>query len=303
MRLQKAPKRWANELTAVLNARDGTDRFPVDIEWLAKEYSRHLFPDDPISLIQGDSLPGFEGALIKAPEGEIGWGIFYNSDIASSGRINFTLGHEFGHYLLHRQDHPDGIQCTDEDMVRWESDNRQIEQQANDFAATLLMPFSDYRRQIDSTAQPTLDDIGLCAERYGVSLIAATLQWLQYTERRAILVKSVDGFIDWARSSQPALRTGTFFKTAGRPPIEIPAVSLPVRTELLEGGKGIAEHGPATWLTEPCVEHTLVSTQYDFALSLLHLADAPEPHEELEEPEEDIVNRMIKRTPGGSWLD
>ena len=110
MRLQKAPKRWANELTAILNTRDGADRIPVDIEWLAKEYSRHLFPDDPISLIQGDSLPGFEGALIKAPEGESGWGIFYNSDIASPGRINFTLGHEFGHYLLHRQDHPDGIQ-------------------------------------------------------------------------------------------------------------------------------------------------------------------------------------------------
>ncbi len=32
--------------------------------------------------------------------GSKGWGIFYNNAIASEGRINFTLGHEFGHLCV-----------------------------------------------------------------------------------------------------------------------------------------------------------------------------------------------------------
>ena len=45
---------------------------------------------------------------------------------------------------------------------------------ANVFAATLLMPLDDFRRQIGQRTRPTLDDIGGCANRYDVSLTAAT---------------------------------------------------------------------------------------------------------------------------------
>ena len=117
---RKAPARWANDLTVLLNARYGHERFPVKVEQLARDYSTQAFPTDPINLIQGADLPGFEGTLCKAPEGEIGWGILYNSSITSPGRIRFTLAHEFGHYLLHRQDYPEGIECSAEDMQRWE---------------------------------------------------------------------------------------------------------------------------------------------------------------------------------------
>lgn len=60
-------------------------------------------------MIRGDTLPGFEGASVPAPPGESGWGIIYNSAISSPGRIYFTLGHEFGHYLLHRIAYPKGF--------------------------------------------------------------------------------------------------------------------------------------------------------------------------------------------------
>lgn len=302
MTLTKGPKRWANDLNVLLNARGGDDRFPVNVKQLAYEYTKQVFPQDPITLVQGAALPGFEGALFRAPEAETGWGIFYNSTISSPGRINFTLAHEFGHYLLHREAFPDGIQCSAEDMMRWDSAYRQVEQQANDFAANLLMPLDDFRRRIDPRAKPGLDEIGQCAERYGVSLIAGVLRWLQYTERRAVLVKSIDGFIKWAWSSQPALRSGAYFKTAGRPPVEMPAASLPVRTEQMDGSKGMVRHGPGVWFDEPCVEYALVSEYYDFALSLVHLGDAAPRYEAMDEPEEDTFDRMTSRTPGSSWL-
>ena len=299
-----SPERWANSLTTLLNSAygGGPDRFPVKVGQLAKDYSHQRFPDDPVTLVQGDSLPKFDGALYRAPAPKKGWGIIYNEAVRSPGRINFALAHEFGHYLLHRQDHPDGIECGQQDMVRLDSAYYQIEQQANVFAATLLMPLDDFRRQIGPRAQPTLDDIGECADRYRVSLIAATLRWLQYTERRSVLVLSRDGFILWARSSSRALRTSAFFRTANRPPVPIPEGSLPMQPGYLDGAKGAVAHDAGVWFPEPCEEIAILSDHYDFAISLLHLDDAAPRYEVAEEPEEYTYERMTSRTPGSSCL-
>ena len=112
----------------------GTDRFPVNVREVAREISARSFPMTP-DHDQGGDLPGFEGALMPAPSGKKGWGILYNNS-QSPGRINFTLGHEFGHYLLHRLRYPDGFQCSTEDMASWDSEYGQLEHQANEFAAT-----------------------------------------------------------------------------------------------------------------------------------------------------------------------
>lgn len=268
-----SPQRWANNLTLMLNSIHGSaaERFPVQVPDLAKEYSHHRFPDDPVSLVAGNRLPNFDGALYKAPPGKKGWGIIYNNHISSPGRINFTVAHEFGHYLLHRLEFPDGIECAPQDMMRWESEYRQIEAQANEFAAGLLMPLDDFRRQIAPRDKPTLDDLSGCAERYAVSLVASTLRWLQYTELRSVMVVSRDGFILWARSSRAALRTGAYFKTAGRSPIPLPAASIAAQPALLAKSRGQIAHKSDVWFAEPCEEVALASDQYDFVISLLHL--------------------------------
>lgn len=298
-----SPQRWANTLTLLLNSVHGAaaERFPVQVPELAKEYSRHRFPDDPVSLVAGDTLPTFDGALYKAPPGKKGWGIIYNNSIASPGRINFTIAHEFGHYLLHRLRFPDGLECGQQDMMRWDSEYRQVEAQANEFAASLLMPLDDFRRQIEAKAKPTLDDLGCCAERYGVSLVAATLRWLQYTERRSVMVVSRDGFVLWARSSPTALRTGAYFKTVGRPPIAVPARSLAAQSDLLERSRGQISHESEVWFAEPCEEIALASDQFDFTISLLHLERVIRTSRFDEaEVEEDSFDAMTRRLTGGN---
>lgn len=292
-----SPQRWANTLTTVLNAAyQGRDRFPVNVASLAQDFSQQRFPESPILRVEGASLARFDGALLRMPDGKKGWGIIYNDAITSRGRISFTLAHEFGHYLLHREAYPDGLECGAQDMVRWDSEYARIEQQANDFAATLLMPLDDFRNQINQKSKPTLDEIGACAERYQVSLIAATLRWLQYTERRSVLVVSTDGFILWGRSSEPAWKTGAYFKTAGRSPIPIPFSSLPSRTDLLTSNKGAVAHDGGVWFPEPCEEIALLSDKYDFAISLLHLGDAVARWDFAEEKEEDVFDRMQRGT-------
>lgn len=270
----KTPERWAFDITLILNKTLGQDHFPIDVPLVAREYSRHRFPEAPLTAVVGDNLPGFEGALYPAPDGKQGWGIFYNRNIVSPGRINFTLAHEFGHYLIHRTRYPRGIQCSDQDVIRWDSEYGQIEHQANVFAANLLMPLDDFRRQIPGRSRIDLEIIGLCAERYNVSLIAAILRWLQYTLRRAVLVVSRDGYILWARSSEPALVSGAFFRTSAGP-IEIPEKSLAAQSGRL-GERRASDDLPAdVWFREPCHETVVMSDRFDLTISLLQLGGEP----------------------------
>lgn len=273
------PQKWAYQLTHILNAyATDQERFPVNVKAIAKEFSHHRFPNDPITKIKGASLPRFDGGLFKAPDGRNEWGIIYNNSIKSKGRINYTLAHEFGHYLLHRLDYPDGIECGEQDMVRWDSAYRQIEHEANVFAANLLMPLDDYRKQIDPKAVIDLDMIGHCSDRYEVSLMAAILRWIEYTERRAVLVVSRDGFILWARSSKSAFRTGNYFKTSHRPPIPIPNGSLASGLITSDSQRQGIKIPPGTWFEESCEEMVVFSELYHFTISVLQLENSADKY-------------------------
>lgn len=295
-----SPERWAFEITHVLSAVLGADRFPIDIAGVAREYTAQRFREDPIVSVLGNDLPGFDGALFRAPAGRRGWGIIYNNRIRSKGRINFTLAHEFGHYLLHRLAYPQGMRCGEQDVVRWDSEYGQVEHQANVFAANFLMPLDDFRRQIADRAKIDFDLIEHCRDRYRVSLIATILRWLSYTEKRAVLVVSRDGFILWARSSTPALKTGAFYRTSAGP-IEIPATSLAVQQDRVVDGRGAADHDRGVWLNEPVREMTVVAEQYDFVISLLLLNDDGRSWALDEESETDTYDRMIPTARRRDW--
>lgn len=289
-----SPQRWAIDISIVLNQALGEQRFPVDVAFVAKEFSAQRFPDEPISLVLGNVLPGFDGALVRADEGRGSWGILYNTDVSSPGRVNFTLAHEFGHYLLHREEHPSGFQCNQQDIVRWDSDYRVLEREANTFASGLLMPLDDFRRQIEPNSDIDLDLISHCADRYRVSLIASVLRWLDYTEKRAVLVVSRDGFILWSRSSRRALRSGAFIRTSGAP-VELPAMSAAQAHVISTERRGV-KLPPSAWFNEDTREMVVRSEQYDFTISLVMLPNhAPGNWDEDEPDGDDTFTRMTNR--------
>ncbi|MCA8057133.1 MULTISPECIES: ImmA/IrrE family metallo-endopeptidase [Burkholderia cepacia complex] len=153
--------------------------------------------------------------------------------------------------------------------------------QADLFASYLLMPLDDFRAQLSSGVD--LDALSHCADRYGVPLTAAVLKWLQYTEEKAVLVMSNDGFINWAWSSEPAFRAGAFFRTRGNV-IPVPEQSLAANPEVRHDRRG-AEIRASVWFehADPHMslrEMKLHAGQYDATLSLLWLprgADAWPP--------------------------
>lgn len=274
-------QRWAIHLSQLLNAANPPDRYRFDIGRLALETSRAFYPSNPIVRVKEDDLDGFTGALVPSQSGKR-WGILYRCG-QSPGRTRFTVAHEFGHYLLHRQKYPAGLQSDQADV-----DGRakvEIEREANDFASSLLMPFDDFRKQITPKDKPDFDALSRCAERYGVSLVAAVLRWLRYTERRALIVVSIDGFVKWSWPSKSALQSGRFIRTS-RGPVELPPGSAVGRSEFTLETKAGVDHPAGIWFAEPVRELSFRAEKYDMNYTLLHLGNIgygpliAEPHVE-----------------------
>lgn len=272
------PLREANRITKMLDAVFGEDRFeraPVDMAHLALEYSKQIDPSGPIHQVVECNIPGCMGALVYSDTQPRQWGILYHLK-QTPGRRSFTVAHEMGHFVLHRKlvEEDDafdgGIYCDENSVLRRNGEG--IEKEADEFAAAILMPLNDYRRQIPSKDRPDLEQIGKMANRYGVSLTAAILRWLEYTDTRAIMVVSNEGYAHWSKPSQPALKSGRFIRTKNTM-YELPSQATAVRGEFTEEVLNGIEQPAGVWFPEPVVEMCLRSDRYDQEITLLHMGN------------------------------
>lgn len=303
MSLPTTPQGWAIRLTKILSlhqAAHGLPRFPIDVAALAQDVSRQVFPDAPITMVGGlDLSKGVEGMLMPRQDGSGEWGIIYNDTIRSPGRQNFTLAHELGHYLLHRQTNPNGLECTNRNMADWDEGRNKIEGEANTFASYLLMPLDDFREQIKGRVID-IDLMTDLADRYAVSLTAAILKWMTITDKRAMIVVGKEGFIDWSWSSEPLLKSGIFYR-ARQTVTELPAASLAAQEVDWDTGRHGHLHPAGVWLgSEPVHEMTVFSPSNDqMTISLLLYPDrAPSRWEMAELEEEQTVDTFDKFMDG-----
>lgn len=290
----KKPMAEANRISGMLNAVLGKDRFPVKVDELALEYSQQCFSDAPITLVQGEDLENFDG-LLKVNKARNKWLIIYNSAVSSEGRKRFTIAHEFGHYILHRNQQSE-FSCGTDDIET--GDSRDIELEADLFASTLLMPLDDFRRQVDGQ-KVSFDLFGHCADRYGVSLTAAALRWIEIAEKRAVLIASRDDHMLWAKSNLAAVRSGAYFSTR-RNTIELPSQALAHSENAWLANQNHTTRAQAWFPNEPTsmpvIEMTRVAGQYDYSLTLLLMPDAERQQSNYDEveSEEDTFDRFIR---------
>ena len=269
------PHKEAGRITQMLDAVLGADRFdraPVDMAALAPEYSAKVAPDEAIEKIVEADIPGCVGALVCSEEKPRKWAVMYDKG-QSAGRRAFTIGHEFGHYILHRQSietdprYKLGIYCDEEAITQ--RDGVGIEKEADIFAADLLMPFHDFRVQLPAKATPNFEILSGLAKRYGVSLAAATLRWLEYTETRAMLIVSNEGFAHWAKSSKAAFRSGRYLRTKNTVS-ELPSLATAVTRDFTDETKAGIPQSAGVWFPEAAVEMCIRSDRYDVEYTLLH---------------------------------
>lgn len=302
MSLPTTPQGWAIRLTQIMSlhqAAHGLPRFPIDVAALAQDFSRQVFPDAPITIVKGLQLSkGVEGMLMPNPHRTGEWGIVYNETIRSPGRRNFTLAHELGHYLLHRHANPGGLQCSNRNMADWNADRNRIEAEANTFASYLLMPLDDFRARISGRIVD-IDVMTELADRYAVSLTAAILKWMTITNKRAMIVVGKEGFIDWAWSSEPLLRSRIYY-AARQSVIPLPPASLAAQEVDGDTGRHGHVHPAGVWLgSEPVREMTVFSPSNEMTISLLLYPDrAPSRWEMADLEEEQTLDTFDKFTGG-----
>jgi hypothetical protein len=278
------PPAWANLLISMW----GEDRFPVCVRRIALEYSQR-FPD-PILFIKEAPVDTFEGALAPLKK-KGGWAILYNPNIASSGRINFTLAHELGHYLVHRAQNPGGFECSQGRVLGFDKQTaqRQIEQEADAFASYLLMPATDYRSQVGRNDM-TLELLRHCADRYDVSMTAAAIKWLDLTDKCAALVVATNGFVLWCWRSSSARKRGIFFGQG----MELPVDSLAGQPGLLvpDCNRGITLDGKVWGASTQVREMAIFADRYEMTISLLIFDDADGGYDDWQQQEEDTFDRF-----------
>lgn len=262
---------------------------PVKPKEIALEISKIRF-DDPISKIHGHDIRGIEGMLCKNSKGA-DWFILYDKTVEIQGRINFTLAHEFGHYLLHRA-LVDRFECGQSDMLDYDSPESKIrEKEANCFASYLLMPITDYRQQIESQTV-NLDLIAHCADRYDVSVTAAALKWIDLTDEVAIVVMARDDFICWSYPSKKAKKSKIYF------PKGTPVPSNSISKNPSNQSNTSSRMAPGVWhSTHEAIESVIVSDKYDMAIFLVRFPFADIKDFE-DEPETDTVDFLNYKTQG-----
>lgn len=155
----------------------GINDAPVAVSQIAKAKGARIFVD----ALDGD-LSGF---LYRDKEQAV---IGVNTSHAPV-RQNFTIAHELGHLLLHDQDQ---LHVDREFRVRLRNDvssqgTDEAEQEANYFAASILMPREFLERDLEKKEYFDLlddDSIRELARKYGVSTqaLAIRLKTLGYLQ-------------------------------------------------------------------------------------------------------------------------
>jgi hypothetical protein len=275
------PQREAIRLTQLWRAAHGLT-FPIRAGALAQEWSRNVAPKEPIGAVTAQELEGFEGGLFWLPN-RSEWALLYRPHADLPGRTNFTVAHEFGHYVLHRKLR-DAFQCSQSDTLG--GTKAKIEREADQFASFLLMPIDDFRVQIGNK-RISLDLLSACASRYEVSMTAAILKWLSFTEQAAVVITAREGMVLWWRPSDNAK---SMAYTQLREGMELPkgsAALAPNWSSMQEMRHG-TELPAGVWFPEiPVREMVVVSDRYDMTVSLLML-DMPGAVQ-AEEPDSDML--------------
>ena len=155
---------WArNQARKVLNRLEIAEP-PVDVAQVAKQLGIKLADDREFESDISSLL------LVKGDEF-----IICVNKMHHAHRRRFSIAHEIGHFLLHKDEAP----YFDKDYEVYfranaaESPDDLREVEANQFAAELLMPLSMIRNDLNRTPPPTASDL---AKKYKVSEQAMTFR-------------------------------------------------------------------------------------------------------------------------------
>ena len=254
---------------------------PVPVREIAEALDIYEIREGPLS--------GLEGGLITSAEKSEG-AILVNSDRPEQ-RKRYTIGHELGHYLnpWHKPASTEGFRCSSSDMGV--ESNRtgdravQMEVEANEFAAELLMPSHMFRSRLDRHAGLDLDHVLSLAEEFFVSREATARRYVAFANEPAAVIFSKEGVVRYVKKHPRFPTLGAWAKDP------LPVGSLSAKCSLPVGkvSQWDTVNGDV-WLRDArgqlVCEQTLAQKN-GFRLTILALEDAPDEYDKLDEDEWD----------------
>ncbi|MEL6243481.1 MAG: ImmA/IrrE family metallo-endopeptidase [Pseudomonadota bacterium] len=267
------PKKLAKAILEQLP--DGTVKIPV----------REIAKAIDIYEIREARLSGLEGALI-VPRDKSEGAILINGD-RHENRKRYTIAHEIGHYVhpFHRANSPDGFRCRAKDLAvekaKPNDQHSRMEQQANEFAAELLMPARSVAEFIRASGDADLANILELAQRHEVSREAAARRYIPRIGDPAAVVFSKAGVVRYARCNEffPGL------SVARGQPVPQNSVSALSNADIGEVTDSIEVDGLA-WLNDAagvCLFEQTLAQKNGFRMTLL-TAELDDTDEEWDAP-------------------
>ena len=144
--------------------------------------------------------------------------ITISSTITDPRRRRFSMAHELGHHELHRETAPRLTVCHADDLDHWRDahqSGRTLEQEANEFAASLLLPTRLFGPACQ-TANPSLDLVAQLSNQFDVSLTATALRFAEFCPESIAVVFIQDHRVKWWRGSQEFRDSGLYVATKSR---------------------------------------------------------------------------------------
>ncbi|MGN8072820.1 ImmA/IrrE family metallo-endopeptidase [Mucilaginibacter sp. 22184] len=142
-------------------------------------------------LVKDTTIEGSDGRILINGNTAI---VSISNAITHPGRRNFILGHEVGHFILHK-DAAVLFSDTDLTLSEWYKKGLQ-EQEANTFASELLMPEPLYRSKVTGKKL----SIGLIEDVSGyfqTSLLATFIKYISLGSFPAMVIFMEDGIVKW----------------------------------------------------------------------------------------------------------
>ncbi|MDX2086353.1 MAG: ImmA/IrrE family metallo-endopeptidase [Kofleriaceae bacterium] len=152
---------------------------------------------DDIAFMRNALVDDVDGLGARANAVRFGGGrtiISVRRDLSSEAR-RFAVAHELGHLEVHPNTSYLGL-CTDDDMTSAYRESGH-EQEANAFAAELLMPESLFGRGCD-VPRVSWQPVERLATAFEVSLTSAAMRFVELCPERVALVCSKDKRILWS---------------------------------------------------------------------------------------------------------
>lgn len=236
------PKKEAIRLTELWQSFGG-NTYPLDIDELILGAIQNSGFDASLETVR-TPLDSLEGCLLRVGKSK-SWKIMLNENIGNARRQRFTHGHELGHFLCHRNE----CDRFEDDLESLNDFSRDIEREANEFAAWLLMPANLVRSEFNNAEWQT-DTLRALGSRFECSLQASALRFIDLnSKRRVAFVVSRDGFVLWAVKS-----TAAPFMSAYRFGDELPkdshARQCAEKGTAINGSTGISEDWNENWLAK-----------------------------------------------------